>query len=275
MILAGVLVAVVIARSGDDGGTSGDSGERGLTGGDFHSLVADPLIADRLYVGGHSAVSVSADGGRSWRPVASLENADAMGWGFTGGATWVSGHPGLSISTDGAASFARHNDGLPDTDVHAFGTTGETLVAAGPGLGVVSSTDGGETWNQLATDAGQAFFGRISAAADDPDHLVAADAAAGPVASSDGGRTWRLLTDFPATWVSTDERLTTIIASNADGAIRSTDGGDTWDAIELPDGASLVEIDPHHADRLYAGVHVGSSVQVFVSDDDGASWRAP
>ncbi|CAN5603581.1 hypothetical protein BH24ACT5_BH24ACT5_15420 [soil metagenome] len=76
-------------------------------GGDFHSLVADPTQPDTLYVGGHRAVSRSADAGTSWERVNSLNDADAMGWGFTDDAVLVSGHPGLTIAGDGLASFAR------------------------------------------------------------------------------------------------------------------------------------------------------------------------
>ena len=43
-----------------------------------------------------------------------------MGWAFTRDAVYVSGHPGLNRSTDGGTTFARTNDGLPDTDLHAF-----------------------------------------------------------------------------------------------------------------------------------------------------------
>ena len=37
----------------------------------------------------------------------------------------------------------------------------------------------------------------------------------------------------------------------------------------------LVEIDPARPSRLYTGIHDGDRVTVMVSDDDGATWRAP
>ncbi|MGH9134710.1 MAG: hypothetical protein ACRDZZ_12275 [Ilumatobacteraceae bacterium] len=270
------VVVVVVVLGGDDaeapGGSSADSG---LTGGDFHSLVADPATPGRLFVGGHESVSMSEDGGRSWLRVASLDGADAMGWAFTPDATWVSGHPGINQSTDGALTFERRNDGLPDTDIHAFGAAGVSLIAAGPGAGTIASTDGGTTWQTLTHTRGQSFFGRIAADAAEPAHLVAADAAVGPVESRDGGRTWSTLTEFPVTWVSATEGLDTIVASGPSGAIHSTDAGATWHPIELPNGATLVEIDPHVPGRLFAGIHDGTSVTVQISDDNGNSWSAP
>ncbi len=70
-------VAIFVLLSGGGEQTSG-----AFTGGDFHSLVVDPQNPDRIFAGGHEAVSVSIDGGKSWRQVRSLENRDAMGWGF-------------------------------------------------------------------------------------------------------------------------------------------------------------------------------------------------
>ena len=56
----------------------------GVVGGDFHSLVADPLVSGRIYVGGHAAVSQSNDSGTTWVAADALINADAMGWSISG-----------------------------------------------------------------------------------------------------------------------------------------------------------------------------------------------
>jgi hypothetical protein len=276
VLLVVVAVVVVVVLGGDDAeAPGGSSADAGLTGGDFHSLVADPASPGRLFVGGHESVSMSEDGGRSWLRVASLDGADAMGWAFTPEGTWVSGHPGINQSTDGARTFERRNDGLADTDIHAFGAAGATLIAAGPGVGTIASADGGTTWQILTETRGQSFFGRVVADAAEPAHLVAADAAVGPVESRDGGRTWATLTEFPVTWVSATEGLDTIIASGPIGAIHSTDSGATWHPIDLPTGARLVEIDPHVPGRLFAGIHDGTNVTVQISDDNGNTWSAP
>lgn len=64
------------------------------------------------------------------------------------------GHPGLNRSIDGARSFDRINEGLPGTDVHAFGAGATTLYGAAAGVGVFSSTDSGATWTTVSADAG-------------------------------------------------------------------------------------------------------------------------
>ena len=245
----------------------------GIVGGDFHSLVADPLVGGHIYVGGHAAVSQSYDSGTTWVAVDALDNADAMGWSITGTTIWVSGHPGLTRSLDGGVTFEVRNAGLADTDVHAFGGDGDVLYAAGPSLGVVSSVDGGITWAMVSGDVGQAFFGRILVDPADAQHVVAADVQEGVLESRDGGRTWTALGTNPASWVSSGDGLATIYASGGPIAQRSTDGGSTWQPLTLPPHASLVEAGRDGA--LYTGVHEGDAVTVWFSADDGETWRHP
>lgn len=272
-LLATVLTIVVVSRGRDEPAATAIASGAGFTGGDFHSLVADPATPGRLFVGGHQAVSTSTDGGRTWSRVDSLTDADAMGWSFTGDAVYVTGHPGISRSTDGAVTFRRANDGLPNTDVHAFGAAGATLFAAGPALGVVASTDGGRTWEARTRGAGQSFFGRILIGPDDDQKLVAADARGGASASNDGGRTWRPLGGPPsAGWVS---RNGDTLYVSGQSAAKSSDGGATWTDLQLPEGASLIEAAPADPHLLYAGVHDGQTVTVWVSRDGGERWTRP
>lgn len=275
LLAAVVAVVAVVASCGGGGGRpAASSSSAGFVGGDLHSLVVDPTEPGRLFVGGHEAVSTSSDGGRTWSRVASLNGADAMGWSFTGDAVYVTGHPGINRSSDGGATFRRANDGLPDTDVHAFGAGGSTLYAAGPANGVIASTDGGRTWDTRTNDAGQAFFGRILIGPDDDQHLMAADARSGAAESTDGGRTWHRLGGPPsALWLARSG--TTLYVSGPQGAARSGDGGRTWAKLALPGGVSLVEADPADPTVLYAAIHKGKTVQVMVSHDGGGRWARP
>lgn len=265
------LLGLAIAGCGSDGPAESADVSVGVTGGDFHSLVADPAIPGRLYVGGHAAVGRSDDGGRSWETVDALSGADAMGWAVESDAIWVSGHPGLSVSVDGGATFSLRNAGLPDSDVHAFGSRAGVLYAAGPGIGVAESTDAGVSWTVLSSSAGQSFFGRILVDPDVPGHLVAADVQKGAMASSDGGRSWSPLGTDPVAWVSSGDGLVTIYASGGPVPERSRDGGSTWEPVEVPVGATLVEVGPDGT--LYAGVHDGTAVAVWSSGDSGRTWR--
>ena len=269
-----VAAAMLVLASCASGGSQPSSGaSSGVTGGDFHSLVVDPSTAGRIYVGGHTNVSRSDDNGKTWLAVAALDGADAMGWTIEPGKIWVSGHPGFNVSIDGGTTFTRRNAGLPDSDVHAFGSVGQRLYAAGPGLGVAGSTDDGATWTTLTSTSGQSFFGRILVDPQDPAHLVAADVQFGANASVDGGQTWTPLGSDAASWVSSADGFATLFASGGPTPQRSNDGGKTWAAMNVPAGATLVEASP--AGTLYAGVHDGNAVTVWVSTDDGVTWKRP
>ncbi len=253
------------------------SGAGAFVGGDFHSLVADPSDLGKIYAGGHQAVAVSADGGRSWWRIASLEDADAMGWGFLAGNVFVGGHPGLSVSADGGKTFRRRNAGLPATDIHALGAGGGLLVAASPAVGFFSSSDGARTWRAGDRTLSRSFMGRILVDPKDQAHLIAPDMRAGVVESRDGGRTWNPLGGLEiAMWVSWDPNDTSHIVASGDGkVVVSSDGGKTWARLPAPASASIVEISPQDPKILYAGSHDGSEIKVEVSRDGGATWARP
>jgi photosystem II stability/assembly factor-like uncharacterized protein len=271
VLLAGAAVGLVVAR--------GDSGSptRPFVGGDIHSLVADPANPSRLFVGGHQAVAVSKDRGRTWQAVETLENADAMGWAFVEGRIIVSGHPGLNVSGDGGRTFGRQNEGFPATDVHSIGGTGSTLYAGSPALGFFGSANGGATWQVINTQAGHSFFGRILVDPDDPNRVVAADMSGGAVESTDGGRTWRRMGGLPdASWVAWDPGdRRHLVASRPGAAMESTDGGETWSPLTLPESVWIVELSPHDPDLMFATVHEGTTAIVWVSTDGGETWSRP
>ncbi len=274
IFLALVVVLVFRQRAASPRGESKTGG--GFVGGDFHSFVADPLVAGHVFVGGHQAVSLSSDGGASWVEIPSLANADAMGWSFSGGDIWVSGHPGIVKTSDNTKTVQSRSEGLPDTDIHALGGNDEVLYAAGPGVGFLKSTDEAKTWTTESESVGQSFFGRILVDPNDVNHVVAADPGSGVVASFDGGLTWKQLFSTPTSWVSSPDGLLTLYASGgSDGASRSADGGSTWSPMILPESATTVEADPTTPKHLYAGAHNGDLVRVWSSDDDGKTWHAP
>ncbi len=275
VIALGAVVLLASRGRGQDPPAVPGGGAAGVTGPDFHSLVADPTTSGRLFVGGHQAVSVSEDAGVSWTRVSSLDDADAMGWAFAEGATYVSGHPGLSRSEDNAATFRRTNTGLPGTDVHAFGAGPTVLYGYAADGGVFASSDGARTWEVRAANKGEALFGRIVVDPGDETHLFVADAQAGVAESRDGGRSWKRLDSGlrGATWLSRGgPRLDVLVASGPAGAARSTDGGRSWNRVPVPQGASLIEVAPEDPNVLYAGIHEGLAVRVEASRDGGSTW---
>lgn len=274
---AAIAVAGTLLWVSGRGGSADAEGSAPFVGGDLHSFVTVPGGSDLLFTGGHEAASSSADGGRTWSPVDSLRDADAMGWAFLDGAIWMGGHPGLEVSTDGGSTFEPRNDGLPATDIHALGGAGSRLYAASPAVGFLASSDGGENWEVRNPTVGPSFMGAMLVDPSDPDRIIAPDMSAGAVESTDGGRSWRALGGVPgAMWVSWDPRNTDRILVSAMGtAAMSRDGGNTWRTLQVPAGASLVQIDSNDPATWYAAAwSEDGTVAVSVSSDEGSTWAS-
>jgi photosystem II stability/assembly factor-like uncharacterized protein len=279
IVVAGIVLAagllVVTLNRGDKSGVSADEG--GFTGGDFHSMVSDPTREAVLFAGGHQAVAVSIDGGKTWRQIATLENADAMGWAFTEKKVFVGGHPGISVSEDGGKTFERRNEGLPATDIHSLGAGTDVIYAGSPQVGFMASTDVGRTWEVRNARTGRSFMGRIVVDPNDSRHLFAPDMAGGVAESRDGGESWTDLGGVQgAMWVSLDSSDSRhLLVSGGEGAAESRDGGNTWNPMNLTASAAIAEFDFKNPNTIYAGTHDGERVTVRKSRDGGATWERP
>ncbi len=270
--VAGAVLLLVagVAYLATRGDSVGDPPGAPFVGGDLHSVAA---IGDAVYVGGHEAVAVSGNGGRTWRRVASLDGADAMGWAVTPDAVLVGGHPGLYRSTDHGKTFSKVTGAAAVDDVHAIGAAGGTVYLASPKTGLLASTDGGKRWKVRNAAAGRSFMGTILVDPKDPDRLIAPDMSAGLSISTDAGRTWKPLGGpdgaMAAAWNPTDPKQ--IIGVGMSGGGRSSDGGATWQPIDLPAGVSAVGYDPTGT-TVYAGALDGEQADVYRSRDGGATW---
>ncbi|MBA3619081.1 MAG: hypothetical protein H0W56_05715 [Acidothermales bacterium] len=276
-VLAAAVGAAALAAGGVYAATwdddSASSGAAPYVGGDLHTITA---VDDRLYVGGHDGVAVSADGGQAWAPVPSLGGADAMGWAQTTAGLLVGGHPGLYRSTDDGATFTKTTGEAQVGDVHAVGAAGDIAYLASPQAGLLASRDGGATWEPRNTGVGQGFMGTILVDPADPQRIIAPDMANGLVTSSDGGRTWSVLGGpggaMSAGWDPTDTGR--LVAVGMSGAALSSDGGRTWTDLQMPEGTSAATFSTDGT-TLYAAALDGDTARLYTSTDDGRTWTTP
>jgi photosystem II stability/assembly factor-like uncharacterized protein len=171
----------------------------------------------------------SRDGGRSWKNISLLGEADFHSLESSGDRVYgfdaTQGR--LMVSADGGRTWAKRT---PPAAVF-----GLAIDPADPQRVVVSTEDGvfmspnaGRGWRPLRPD----LAGLLAWSA--PDRMYLVDGEGQVFASADGGREWRTQGSIgaqPAAFIAADDAL---YAALADGAVkRSTDGGGTWAARTL------------------------------------------
>lgn len=191
---------------------------------------------------------------------------------------------GVALADDGVVLVATHEgvvrygpDGMtsvgPPVDLMGFAApTADRLLASGhtvPGvdlpepMGLVESTDGGQTWTVLSR-GGRSDFHALAAA----ESVVLGFDAEGLWTSADG-RDWEPLDPPVAPYalaVSSDGA--TVLLTHQDGPQRSADGGRTWEPVDGP----LLQRVAFADDSTAIGVAPDGGVHV--STDGGLTWEA-
>jgi len=196
---------------------------------------------------------------------------------FGGPITWKSGTGGIIYKTTDAganwnviwegampSSLARYmwiDPRNPDvlyvsTGIFDRGAVGDGESPDDPfgGLGILKSTDGGQTWRILNQENGlrHLYIGSLFMHPENPDILLAA---AGHLIEPDT--------------ISYIERLQNEDQPSPMGIYRTTDGGENWtQTLSGFEVFSSVEICPSNSDIVYAG----SPESIYRSEDSGLTW---
>ncbi|CAM3861279.1 hypothetical protein GCM10009799_51910 [Nocardiopsis rhodophaea] len=225
--------------SGDSPGSTGSAVSPGAVEGfplpadaeHVHGIVADPK-SDGLLLGTHYGVYRVTGAGDDVKAELISPVMDYMGLAEAGPDRLVaSGHPGEG-TTD-----------LPNP------------------VGLLESTDGGETWTTLSR-AGQSDFHALAAS---EDTVIGFD---GSLVATDDGKKWRELdADVTAISLAISADSQTVVATTQQGLRRSTDGGTSFTDV---DGAPMLAlVDWSQGDTVVGIDPVGT---VHRSDDAGATW---
>jgi photosystem II stability/assembly factor-like uncharacterized protein len=235
ILIAGLLF--LFLRRGSDNSSAGAISH--LTTRDFHSLAFSPMEAETIFFGHHNGLLVSYNGGKDWQST-SLENTDAMALALplsNSDIMYAAGHDVFFKSTDGGKTWNAVTTNLPSLDIHGFTVdpeNAERAYAHVVGFGIFGSEDGGSTWSQLSDSAPPSTFNL--AMGESSDSLYAAAGGAGLWHSLDGGRSWSLVENIPDT------------------------GAD-----------AVVYV---RANKRLLVTTTGNSAGLYVSDDNGQSWKA-
>lgn len=243
---------------------------------DYHSLAFHPNNPDVLYFGHHGGIMQSSDGGKSWIPLASLQQ-DAMSIAIQRSdpnLITIAGHDVLSQSNDGGKTWRPLTTNLPGTDIHAFTvnpTNANEFYAFVAGFGLFKSEDGGVMWSSLSQVVPSSTTS-LSIRAEAPHTVFLGSAQQGLFKSSDGGVTWTAVpsnTFQSAIALALNDRDELFVATEQ-GVFKSADSGATWTRLNVDTGVALaVAISSSNPQRL---VVVNDKGQVFRSEDGGATW---
>jgi len=232
------------------------------------------MLGTSLFAGGRSGgVFRSTDGGANWQPVCpGILSVNSL---FTIGSNlFLSDTTGVFVSPDTGKSYTRLA-GVP-RGMTIVGSLGKTIFSiVRDSARIMSSTDGGTTWNVLlgapglnsfVVSGGKLFAGAYSIMGQGI--LDFRDI----YRSSDEGATWnRLLTDVPRIQglIAAPNRqgTTHLIAGATDGIYVSSDEGWTWQLT-----SALT-----HATKFFAvGMNVFAASEggdIYRSTDAGMSWN--
>ena len=166
----------------------------------------------------------------------------------------------------------------------------DVLHGENGGVGVLKSTDGGQTWRQINNGLGNLYVGSLFMHPEDPDILLAGTGAAweipgsGVYLTTDGGESWRQTLAASPMIESVEFSLTDpeiAYAGGFGGVYRSDDGGHTWRKLpgaETGWGAPGImaghpfdfQVDPRDANRIFSNQYSGGN---FLSLDGGQTWE--
>ncbi len=298
-----------------DGGQSWQQKDDGVTIDydllSFRGFTVDPRSSDVVYAMGETnddalggpAVWSEGVGGVIYKTTDGGEQWDLL---------WDGGMPSslaryLWIDTRGAEDVLYVSTGIFDR-----GAAGQGDPATDPfgGLGILKSTDGGESWRVLneANGLEMLYVGSLTMHPDDPGILLAAaghvmaDRAeyldylhqqgmnpTGVFRTTDGGEHWSKVLEPPVEQIGEAMSSVELCPSDPDIAYagsdkaiyRSEDGGQTWTLVNGgpngwgPPGVGAgwpidMQCDPRDPDRVFANNYGGGN---FLSEDGGRTWQ--
>ncbi len=227
----------------------------GYTGlGRLNAIACDPADTSIVYVGAPSGgLWKTTDAGKTWKPMTD------------------------ELPTLGASAILIH----PTRKNEILLGTGDRDHGDARGLGVIRSTDGGESWEFYNTGMGEVTVGMFARSETDP-KLILAATSQGVFKTLDGGETWTKKTagnlNFKDVKLKPGSHNTAYAsATNPPGFWRSENAGENW--AQVPDSAGapvigriVIAVTPAASNLVYLVCGAAAYEGCFVSQDDGKTF---
>lgn len=218
-------------------------------------LLADRVAAGRFWLAAYTMNAPfgmhwfeSVDNGSTWSDLGLLDVMPLYAHATAGGVLYGSGERGFVRSLDAGRTWAPRVRGVPLAEVRSVSMrpgAPEDMLAAGAGLGVARSTDGGATWSDSSTGLTQTTVSALVRSPQNPD-VVYAGSNDGLFRSTDGGSTWSgvAIASFPISGqrtfgrlgVDRDDPAKLTGMQDYSRLMWSDDGGANWRSASASDG---------------------------------------
>jgi hypothetical protein len=241
VVIIGIVIAIALGPRGSDGGSSSSDNQRVVFWRHVHGLGIDPLDNNILYIATHGDFYKSVNGGPPVK--VDQQRADYMAFN--------------APQTEGVPLYA---SGHPST---------------GGNMGLVKSTDGGQTWQSVSQVLDPPVdFHAMAVSRSNPNVIMGFDSGGrGLFKTTDAGNTWLNLNypEYITALAIAPDNSEVVFAGTENGIFRSSDGGNTWTQLNQYKGIGIFALAFDLEGALYASTETfGLSKS---SSDQGETWQ--
>jgi len=238
-----------VLKSIDNGNTWNSTGSLGDLYGMY--LAVDPTSSNTIYAGTiYAAVRKSTDGGNSWSAAGGMYGDDEIRALIIDSTNplilYVIAAPGIGYST---SHLYKSTDGgnnwvIKDSQRYTYNslvldsTNHNTLYVGTVDVGVLKTTDGGETWASVGADTSGVYVASLAIDSSAGILYMGAGASMAGRKSINGGSTW---TNFSGAYYPYDFSKPLAVDSSthivySQGTLLSSNYGSSWQIISTPSG---------------------------------------
>lgn len=177
---------------------------------------------------------------------------------------------GIFYSANSESNWVQKNTGLSNLKIYSFDVSGSTIVAGTYGNGVFISKDNGNSWSATGSGISVPYIYALGLFGS---NIIAGTGGGGIFLSTDEGKTWKA--HGGTTQIVAVIKRFNDYAYMGQGpyAYKPTDNGLSWQSYIPQSNTTIRAFAESFKQDGGKNVIVGTSDGIFVSTDDGKSWK--